>query len=288
MSTTHSAQIIDGVKQANALYESLTNEIAQLKQKSITPKLCVILVGDDDASHIYVNRKISKAKEIGIEIEAHFLDKNISQKMLLDIVNTANLDSFINGILVQLPLPEHLNQHEVVNAIDHRKDVDGFTVHNIGLLNSWMDCLEPSTPQGALMLIKSVLGYDLSGKKAVVLGRSLIVGRPMTSMLIRESATVTLLHSRSVNIDIECKEADIIVSAVGQTHIIKASHVKAGACVIDVGINRINGKVVGDVDFEEVKNVAGFITPVPGGVGPMTVACMLSNTVKACKNQRSI
>jgi methylenetetrahydrofolate dehydrogenase (NADP+)/methenyltetrahydrofolate cyclohydrolase len=288
MSTPHSAQIIDGVKQANALYKSLANEIAQLKQKSIIPKLCVILVGDDDASHIYVNRKISKAKEIGIEIEAHFLDKNISQKMLLDIVNTANLDSFINGILVQLPLPEHLNQHEVVNAIDHRKDVDGFTVHNIGLLNSWMDCLEPSTPQGALMLIKSVLGDDLSGKKAVVLGRSLIVGRPMTSMLIRESATVTLLHSRSVNIDIECKEADIIVSAVGQTHIIKASHVKSGACVIDVGINRINGKVVGDVDFEEVKNVAGFITPVPGGVGPMTVACMLSNTVKACKNQRSI
>ncbi|MFN8912440.1 MAG: tetrahydrofolate dehydrogenase/cyclohydrolase catalytic domain-containing protein, partial [Alphaproteobacteria bacterium] len=194
MPISHAAQLIDGIEQANALYANLKHEILKLSQLSIIPKLCVILVGDDDASHIYVNRKIAKAKEIGIEIEAHSLEKDIKEQDLLSIINAANHDPYINGILVQLPLPAHINQHKVINTIDYRKDVDGFTVHNIGLLNSWMDCLEPSTPQGALMLIHSVLGADLSGKKAVVLGRSLIVGRPMTTMLIRESATVTLLH----------------------------------------------------------------------------------------------
>jgi methylenetetrahydrofolate dehydrogenase (NADP+)/methenyltetrahydrofolate cyclohydrolase len=206
----------------------------------------------------------------------------------LDLIERLNKDSAVNGILVQLPLPEHLTQNIIIDSINPDKDVDGFTVYNVGRLNTWQDCLEPSTPQGALILIKSVLGDDLSGKKAVVLGRSLIVGRPMASILVRESCTVTLLHSKSKNIESECKNADILVSAIGSPGFITANLVKQGACVIDVGITRVGDKIVGDVDFNKVSDVAGFLTPVPGGVGPMTVICMLMNTIKSCLKQNNI
>ena len=280
-------QLIDGKAYADNLCLGLKKQIAHFKeQHKLVPGLAVVLAGDDESSKIYVASKIKRAQEIGINIFTHFLPASVNKDELIALVTTLNQDRNVHGILVQLPLPGDLPEHEIVNTIDAEKDVDGFTTLNIGLLNSWQDCLEPSTPQGALMLIKSVLGEDLSGKKAVVLGRSLIVGRPMASILVRESCTVTLLHSKSINIEDECKMADIIVSAIGKPGIIKANLVKSGACVIDIGITRVTGKLFGDVDFEDVSRVAGFITPVPGGVGPMTVACMLANTVKAmCKQQ---
>ncbi len=284
-----SAVIIDGKKIADAKALEISAQVQELSAKyGIVPGLAVILVGDNQASHIYVASKVHKAKELGISIFPHILDENTKQRDLLSLIETLNTDKNINGILVQLPLPHHLDQNIIINAIDPEKDVDGFTVRNVGLLNTWQDCLEPSTPQGALILIKKCLGDDISGKKAVVLGRSLIVGRPMASILVRESCTVTLLHSRSMNIVTECKSADILVSAIGQPGFIKDSLVKKGACVIDVGTTRVDGKIIGDVDFEAVSKVAGYLTPVPGGVGPMTVICMLANTIKACLKQNNI
>lgn len=280
------AKIIDGKAFAGKICEDLSEKINVVaKHRGIKPGLAVILVGDDPASHIYVNNKIKKAREIGININDFILPSNTKEKFLIEKIQELNANKNVHGILVQLPLPQFINQHKVINSIDPIKDVDGFTIVNIGLLNSWQDCLEPSTPQGALILIKSALGENLSGKKAVVLGRSLIVGRPMASILVRESCTVTLLHSKSVNIQEECRSADILVSAIGYPHFIKAELVKRGACVIDVGITRVGDKVVGDVDFDEVAEIAGFISPVPGGVGPMTVACMLLNTFKAMVKQ---
>ncbi|MDF3047348.1 MAG: methylenetetrahydrofolate dehydrogenase [Candidatus Midichloriaceae bacterium] len=283
------AFIIDGKKIASEEAVKLSSKVQLLKSKhNIIPGLAVILVGNDPASHIYVASKIRRAKEVGISIFQHLLPENISQIELLELIERLNKDSKVNGILVQLPLPEHLIQNVIIDSINPDKDVDGFTVYNVGRLNTWQDCLEPSTPQGALILIKSVLGNDLAGKKAVVLGRSLIVGRPMASILVRESCTVTLLHSKSQNIESECKNADILVSAIGSPGFITANLVKPGACVIDVGITRVDDKIVGDVDFNEVSNVAGFLTPVPGGVGPMTVICMLMNTIKSCLKQNNI
>lgn len=283
------AQLIDGKAFADNLCLELKKQIDYLKKENrLVPGLAVVVVGEDEASHIYVASKIRRAQEIGINIFAHYLPASTKEDELITLIHALNNDINVHGILVQLPLPTSLPENKIINTIDAIKDVDGFTALNIGLLNSWQDCLEPSTPQGALMLIKSALGEDLSGKKVVVLGRSLIVGRPMASILIRESCTVTLLHSRSVNIEDECKKADIIVSAIGKPGIIKANLVKPGACVIDIGISRIGSKLFGDVDFDDVSSIAGFITPVPGGVGPMTVACMLANTVKAMCIQKGI
>lgn len=284
-----SAVIIDGKQIASNMAQELLSQVNSLKSiHSITPGLAVILVGEDPASKVYVASKVRRAKELGIAIFQHLLPAHTKQDEVLALVKQLNADTHVNGILVQLPLPAHLDQNVVINAIDANKDVDGFTVQNVGLLNTWQDCLEPSTPQGALILIKKFLGDDLAGKKAVVLGRSLIVGRPMASILVRESCTVTLLHSRSTNIEDECKNADILISAIGQPGFIKASLVKKGACVIDIGITRVGDKLLGDVDFEDVSSIAGYITPVPGGVGPMTVICMLSNTIKACLKQNEI
>lgn len=282
------ATIIDGRQISNEIATNLIGKIEWLKKYSIIPTLAVILVGSDPASHVYVASKIKRAKQIGIEVKSYFFDETVIELDLILLIKNLNIDDKINGILVQLPLANHINSHKVINSIDHGKDVDGFTVTNVGLLNTWQDCLEPSTPQAAMILIKQFMGRNLAGLKAVVLGRSLIVGRPMTSMLIKENCTVTLLHSQSINIAAECKTADIVVSAIGKPKIIDSNFIKKGACVIDIGITRINDKLFGDVNLASVNNIAGFITPVPGGVGPMTVICMLNNTIKACLNQNGL
>ncbi len=283
------AKIIDGKELAKNLCAELSKTVQLLKAKhNITPGLAVVLVGDDPASHVYVKNKIIKAKEVGINIFDFVMPAATSLRIIKAKIENLNNDIKVHGLLVQLPLPQGIDQYEVIDTIDPAKDVDGFTTRNIGLLHSSRDCLEPSTPQGCLKLIKSVMGEDLSGKKAVVVGRSIIVGRPMATMLLRENCTVTTLHSKSYNIAEECKTADILIAATGQKEMITADLIKPGACVIDIGITRHDGKLYGDVKFDEVKEVAGFITPVPGGVGPMTIACMLSNTVKAACIQKKI
>lgn len=284
------SKIIDGKLIAAELYEKLKIKISFLKDKyKIVPGLAVILVGEDPASQIYVRNKVSKAKELGINILEYILPENTSERVLKAKISSLNNDRKIHGILVQLPLPDHINQNEIINSIESDKDVDGFTIKNVGLLNSWQECLEPSTPQACNILIKRILGDNLAGKKAVILGRSLIVGRPLSAILIRENCTVTLLHSKSLNVVEECKDADILISATGNPLSIKRDLLKEGAVVIDVGITRLeSGKIVGDVDFNDVLDKVSYITPVPGGVGPMTVACMLSNTVKAACLQNKL
>lgn len=278
------ANIIDGKKISTQLLHSLGMEIHQLKYKSIiTPGLAVIQVGNDAASTIYVRNKIKCATAVGIDIFPHFFKEEATTSEIIDAINQLNNDDKVHGILVQLPLPAHMDVDLIVNTIDPKKDVDGFTWLNIGKLKSWVDCLEPCTPQGAKMLIKHAVGDDLSGKRVAILGRSRIVGRPMASMLLRANCTVTVLHSQSHNISDEVKRADIVIAATGVPNLIQGDWIKPGACVIDVGIIRIRDKLYGDVNFEEVKKVAGHITPVPGGVGPMTVACLMKNTVKAAK-----
>ncbi len=286
---THKAQIIDGRKYAAQYLEKVAGQVRILgQQHGITPGLAVILVGDNVASQIYVNNKMQRAQEVGIDVFFQHFDAYISPEVLLAHIAQLNTLPKVHGILLQLPLPVHLSAETAINLIDPSKDVDGLHYVNVGKLNKWQDCLEPCTPRGCLMLIKDVLGTDLSGYKAVVIGRSQIVGRPMASMLLRENCTVTVVHSRSKNIVEEVRTADIVVSAVGQPHMVKSEWIKPGACVIDVGQVRRNGKVYGDVDFDNVKQIAGSITPVPGGVGPMTIACMLGNTVKAAILQNQI
>lgn len=281
--------IIDGKRIAEEYYSQLKAEVEYLKEKHhLIPGLAVILVGEDPSSIVYVNHKLKRAKEIGINIFEYNLPEKVSAKVLIAKIENLNNDHRVHGILLQLPLPSHLDSHEIVNYIESEKDVDGFTIKNIGLLNSWRDCLEPCTPKGTLILLKRIFGNDLSGKKVVIIGRSMIVGRPMASMLIKENCSVTVLHSKSLDIEDECKRADILISATGNPGMVKASWVKEGACVIDVGIIRREGRLYGDVDFEDVKQVAGYLTPVPGGVGPMTVACMLGNTIKAACTQKKL
>jgi methylenetetrahydrofolate dehydrogenase (NADP+)/methenyltetrahydrofolate cyclohydrolase len=284
-----SAVIIDGNLHANLITQKLATNIATLASThDIRPGLGVILVGADPASQIYVDRKVAKAQEVGVKVELLKLPGNIKENQIKGVITGLNKRSDIHGILVQLPLPDHVSTHRIINAIDPIKDVDGFTVHNVGLLHTQQAGLLPATPQGCLMLIKACLGENLAGKRAVVLGRSQIVGRPMASMLINENCTVTLVHSMSIDIRKECKEADIVVSAIGRPSLINAHFIKPGACVIDVGITRTPGGLKGDVDFASVVEVAGFLTPVPGGVGPMTVACMLRNTFMACLMQNNL
>lgn len=285
----HNCKIIDGKAFAAKLCKDLTLDLELLKNKyNVTPTLAVILVGDDLASKIYVKNKIKKAKEVGINIFEYYFPKSISQDVIVSKLEVLNDDVGINGILVQLPLPEPLNSYDVVNSIHYMKDVDGFTVKNVGLLNAWQPCLEPSTPVGIIKLLKSIYNDNLIGKRVVIIGRSAIVGRPLSSMLIRENCTVTVLHSKSYDLAAETKRADILISATGSPKIVKADWVKPGACVVDVGIVRVDNKIVGDVDFDEVIKVAGLITPVPGGIGPITIASLLANTVKAVCMQRNI
>jgi len=283
------AKIIDGKQFAADLRGKMTTQIASLaEQHNIVPGLAVVLVGEDPASQVYVRNKGKQAIECGIKSIEHKLDESTGEDVLLNLINEMNQDPAINGILVQLPLPKHIDADKVLNAIDPAKDVDGFHPINVGLLSTGGKGMIPCTPLGSLMMLQDYLG-DLTGLNAVVVGRSNIVGKPMFNLLLQQSCTVTVAHSRTKDIEAVVREADIVVAAVGVPELVKGSWIKPGATVIDVGINRIdagNGKtrLVGDVDFASAVEVAGAITPVPGGVGPMTIACLLYNTlVAACR-----
>jgi len=280
------AKIIDGKAFAASLRERIATAVSFLKKNhNLTPGLAVVLVGEDPASQVYVRSKGKQTAEAGMKSLEHKLDASTSQTDLLTIIDQLNNDDTIHGILVQLPLPDHIDETKVINAVSPDKDVDGFHVINAGRLATGQAALTSCTPVGCVMLAKDTLG-DLSGLEAVVVGRSNIVGKPVAQLLLAENCTVTIAHSRTRNLDEVCRRADILVAAVGRPQMVKGSWIKPGACVIDVGINRIeaeNGKtrLVGDVDFDEAVNVAGSITPVPGGVGPMTIASLLRNTVQA-------
>jgi len=282
--------IINGKEFAVSLRAKVKTYVDEIKKKeNVTPGLAVILVGEDPASQVYVRNKGKQTIEAGMNSYEHKLDASTSRETLLSLVQKLNDDEKVHGILCQLPLPKHLNEEEVINSIDPHKDVDGFHISNVGLLNTGQKSMIPCTPLGCLLLLKDTLG-SLSGKTAVIIGRSNIVGKPMASLLLKESCTVTIAHSKTKDIEALCSTADIIVAAVGRAEMVNREWVKKGAIVVDVGINRIKKTIdgeeknvlVGDVDFEDVKEIAGGITPVPGGVGPMTIACLLANTVTSC------
>ena len=280
------ATILDGKAFAAKLRAQVADHVARLREAhGLTPGLAVVLVGEDPASQVYVRAKGKQTVEVGMASFEHRLPVDTSEGDLLALIARLNADPQIHGILVQLPLPSHLNSDLVINAIDPAKDVDGFHISNVGRLATGQKAMVPCTPLGCLMLLRDHLG-DLSGKNAVVVGRSNIVGKPMAQLLLGDSATVTIAHSRTRDLAQVCAQADILIAAVGRPRMIGAAHVKPGATVIDVGINRIadgaGTKLVGDVDFDAVLPVAGAITPVPGGVGPMTIACLLANTLTAC------
>jgi methylenetetrahydrofolate dehydrogenase (NADP+)/methenyltetrahydrofolate cyclohydrolase len=280
-----SAQIIDGKEFAARVRGLVASHVARLKRDhGVTPGLAVVLVGNDPASEVYVRNKGRQTVECGMHSIEHKLPATTSQSDLLALIEQLNRDPAIHGILVQLPLPKGLNEELVINAIDPAKDVDGFHIFNVGRLGTGQKSMVPCTPLGCLMLLRDRLG-SLAGLNAVVVGRSNIVGKPMASLLLRESCTVTIAHSRSRDIEEICRRADILVAAVGRPEMVMGSWIKPGATVIDVGINRIEAdgktRLVGDVDFASASAVAGAITPVPGGVGPMTIACLLANTVTA-------
>lgn len=287
--------MIDGKETASELRQRVSVATERLNRDfDIKPGLAVVLVGEDPASEVYVRNKARQTIEVGMNSYEYKLPAESSEQMLLDKIRLLNLDPSVNGILVQLPLPQHINETEIIEAIAPEKDVDGFHAVNAGrLMNGEAGALVPCTPQGCIILAKKHLGEDLSGKHAVVIGRSNIVGKPVAMLLLQEHCTVTVAHSRTTNLPELCREADIIVAAVGRANMVKGTWVKPGATVIDVGINRIEDtsgkmKLVGDVDFEQVAKVAGGITPVPGGVGPMTIACLLLNTVVATCQQNDI
>jgi methylenetetrahydrofolate dehydrogenase (NADP+) / methenyltetrahydrofolate cyclohydrolase len=275
------AQIIDGNALAAQIKTEVTAQVAILKARGIQPGLAVVLVGDDPASQVYVSHKVKDSEQVGIHSVLERMPADTLEATLLAKVEALNNDPSIHGILVQMPLPKHIDSQKVIAAINPAKDVDGFHVVNAGALAVGLPGFWPCTPHGAMKMIESI-GMNLRGKHAVVIGRSNIVGKPMAQMLLNQSATVTICHSATVNLKEICLTADVIVAAVGKQNVLTADMVKAGAVVIDVGMNRnAAGKLCGDVDFEAVREVAGYITPVPGGVGPMTRAMLLVNTLKA-------
>ena len=278
-----SAALIDGKAHAQALRDRVKAGVERLSR---APGLAVVLVGEDPASAVYVRAKGRACLEVGIASFEHRLHADTSQATLLSLVGQLNADPTVDGILVQLPLPGHIDSNAVIATIDPDKDVDGFHPVNVGRLASGLDGFVPCTPLGCLMLLKATLG-DLSGLEAVVVGRSNIVGKPMAQLLLGANATVTIAHSRSRHLSALCRRADILVAAVGRPEMIRGDWVKPGATVIDVGINRVNGKLVGDVAFSEVAAHAGAITPVPGGVGPMTIACLLANTLTSAERRQN-
>jgi len=278
------AKLINGKEFADNLCKKIAKEVVKLKDQNIIPGLAVVRVGEDSASKIYINMKAKKTEEIGMNSYAKLLSEDTDEKELIDVIKNLNNDEKVNGILVQLPLPKQINADSVINTIIPEKDVDGFHAINTGRLWTNIDALVPCTPLGCKMLLLNEL-KDLSGKKAIIVGRSNIVGKPMAALLIAENCTVTIAHSKTANLEEEIKKSDIVVAAVGVPEMIKGKWIKPGATVIDVGINRIERdgkqKLVGDVEFEEAEKIAGSITPVPGGVGPMTIACLLHNTLLA-------
>ncbi|WP_019007247.1 bifunctional methylenetetrahydrofolate dehydrogenase/methenyltetrahydrofolate cyclohydrolase FolD [Cohnella laeviribosi] len=276
-----SAQWIDGKKISGEIREEIKQEVARLKERGIRPGLAVVLVGDDPASQVYVRNKARTCEELGFYSEVHRLPAETSQAELLELVARLNGQDNVHGILVQLPLPKHIEEKAVIDAIAVEKDVDGFHPVSVGNMVIGDDALLPCTPAGVIELLKRS-GLSAAGKHAVVIGRSNIVGKPVSLLLQREHATVTMCHSRTPNLPELARQADIIVAAVGVPKLVKADWVKPGAVVIDVGVNRLpDGKLCGDVDFDEVAKVAGWITPVPGGVGPMTITMLMKNTLKA-------
>ncbi len=285
------AKIIDGKLIASKVKEQVSIAVSDLNQKSIFPGLATIIVGNDAASSIYVKNKRKSAKEVGIESFQYELSENIQEKELLKLINELNLNSDVDGILVQLPLPKHINSDLIIDSIDVSKDVDGFNVINAGKTFIGRDSVIPCTPLGCLLMLKSIK-IELKGKNAVIIGRSNIVGKPMAQLLLNEDCTVTIVHSKTFNIQALVKEADIVVAAVGSANLVKGSWIKKGAVVIDVGINRLKVEdkniLVGDINFNEVKDIASYITPVPGGVGPMTIACLLMNTVFQCAKRNNV
>ena len=279
--------IIDGKKIAEKLRVELKKKIIEFKAnyKSV-PGLTVILIGEDPASKIYVKNKQKYAKDIGINSEVIKYPDSIDEKTVLEKISELNKDKKISGILVQLPLPKHINKKKIIDAILPEKDVDGFHPVNVGNLSSGYESKVPCTPLGCILLLREV-EKDLKGKHAVIIGRSNLNGKPMAQLLLKENCTVTITHSKTKDLKNECKRADIIVAAVGQPKLVKGDWVKKGAIVIDVGINQTANGLEGDVDFEEVSKVVKAITPVPGGVGPMTIACLLSNTIECFKRANS-
>ena len=276
-------KILDGKAVSLKVKESVKVRADELKKFGIEPTLAVVLVGEDKASQTYVRAKEKACNEYGIKSVAHRLSENTTQNELLALINVLNLDDSIHGILVQLPLPKHINTNVVLAAIDPRKDVDGFHAVNVGKLVSGLDGFVPCTPLGVMEILKEY-GIDVAGLNAVVIGRSNIVGKPMANLLLNASATVTVTHSKTTNLKEICKNADLIVAAIGKPFFLKADMVKDGAVVVDVGINRLDdGRLVGDVDFDEVAPKCSYITPVPGGVGPMTIAMLLNNTILAAQ-----
>ena len=286
------ATVIDGKAFAAKVRGQVADHVARLKeQHGITPGLAVVLVGEDPASQVYVRSKGKMTVEVGMQSFEHKLDADTSEEALLKVIDDLNKDPAVHGILVQLPLPDHLNSDLVINSIDPAKDVDGFHISNVGLLGTGQKSMVPCTPLGCLMMLRDHHG-SLSGMNAVVVGRSNIVGKPMAQLLLNDSCTVTIAHSRTKDLAGVVKQADIVVAAVGRPEMVPGDWIKPGATVIDVGINRIEAgvkedgspktRLVGDVDYESCAAVAGAITPVPGGVGPMTIACLLANTVTAC------
>ena len=280
---THAA-IIDGKQIAKDLRSDIARDVESLKTKGVTPALAVILVGDDPASHVYVKNKIAACEEVGIESIEHRMPEGSTEHEIRHTIKNLNMNQRVHGILLQLPLPAHLAgvQESLVQSIAPEKDVDGLTILNAGKLFLGVDGGHvPCTPQGSLRLIKSVR-ENISGLNAVVIGRSNLFGKPMAQLLLAENCTVTTAHSKTKDLAAVCAAADILVAAVGRPKMVKADWIKPGAIVIDVGINRLDtGKLCGDVDYEEVAKVAGAITPVPGGVGPMTIACLMANTLNA-------
>ncbi|PCJ77009.1 MAG: bifunctional methylenetetrahydrofolate dehydrogenase/methenyltetrahydrofolate cyclohydrolase FolD [Rhodobacteraceae bacterium] len=283
------ADIIDGKAFAATVREKVAVHVATLKAQGITPGLAVVLVGEDPASEVYVRNKGKQTAECGMNSFEHKLPADTPEADLLALIDQLNNDPAVHGILCQLPVPDHIDENLVINAIIPEKDVDGFNILNVGRLATGQQSMVPCTPLGCLMMLRDKHG-SLSGMNAVVVGRSNIVGKPMAQLLLKDSCTVTIAHSRTKDIEALCRTADILVAAVGRAEMVNADWIKPGATVIDVGINRIpapergEGKMrlVGDVDFASASTVAGAITPVPGGVGPMTIACLLANTVTAC------
>ena len=275
--------IIDGKKQAEIIRNEIKKEISDLKKKSgKTPRLTVILIGDFAPSLIYVNNKEKSAREVGINSEIIRYPKNVSEKDILEKIKELNKNDDISGILVQLPLPSQISKEKIINAISPSKDVDGFNPINVGNLSAGYDSIVPCTPLGCLLLIKKI-EPNLAGKHAVIVGRSNLNGKPMAQLLLKENCTVTIVHSKTNDLQNECLKADILVAAVGVPNLIKKDWVKKNAIVIDVGINKVGEKIVGDVKYDELKDNVKAITPVPGGVGPMTIACLLKNTLTCFK-----
>lgn len=283
--------IIDGKKVAKEIKDRIRQEVEELKADSIIPSLHTILVGDDPASESYVKMKIKACREVGMEADVHEFSSDISQKSLEDTIYELNEAPDIHGILVQLPLPKHIEKSKIIDLIDYKKDVDGFTRYNRTRLEDGEDCLEPCTPKGILKLL-DYYNIPVESRHVVIIGRSSIVGKPLYHMMRNRNATVTQCHSRTKPLKYYTAQADILVAAIGKPLYITEDMAKEGSVIIDVGSNKVadeNGyKWVGDVDFENVKNKAGYITPVPGGVGPMTIACVVENTLKACRMQNGL